>query len=649
MKTFSGVFSALVGLILVWGLLPVLGAAQEADDSPEQQLADMYSPIAYLRTQTRQCGTPPTEGEPYLPLPVDMILNNDRILVRDRLDNDKVIATGPSAQELATYGPDTYMDFPGDPRRPGCTYETDERAWIAEMGLEPTVYAQIVIDEEEDKIVLQYWFYYYFNHWNNTHESDWEGILFMWDDASTVDAALTTNPDRIGYSQHGNGELADWGDAKVTMEDGTHPAVYPAAGSHATFFDNQTYLAWGERNSGFGCDISSPPSTRTPLKAVLIPQEIDPDGDFAWLLYPGRWGERQPGPFNGPVGPYTNTRFQDPWEATDNWRPFSIVVPTSETLGPSMTDAFCTLTTAGSNLLLSAVVRPYITLPLIAVMLTALVYFFRQAWPTFQRAVAIYKANWKLFIGIGLFSIPLGLVFNGIQNFLVNHMPLKFLVEWLDNTGGAALTAVLLVGGIQQLAMVLLIAPAIVVALKAVLTGEQISVVDSYKRALNYVGPVALSVMIGLLVIGPLFLIAIGAPIAIWLAVRGHFFMQGLIFDHAQTSLETYRESFRTVRGKWWKMTFALIVFDVLAVLPGIMIGFGLLTIGRTAVGFANGISSVFYALLIPLSVISVSILYLRNRKEPDQVTEQMLHKIELIKGDNDQSSLSTEPTTVTT
>jgi hypothetical protein len=378
------VTTTFVVLAFVWIALfppdPASAASQRAANAPEQELADLYVPVAYVREQQRACAVPPGGGEPYLPLPVEMVLNNDRVLIRDGATNNEVLAVGPDAAELAAFGPTTYMDFPGDPRRPGCTYETDEHSRISELGLEPTTYAHIVLDTEGQRLVLQYWFFWYFNDWNNTHESDWEMIQLMWDEVSGVEQALQMPPTRVGYSQHGNGELGDWGDDKIELEDGTHPRVYPAAGSHATFFSNETFLAWGERNSGFGCDVSTGPSVRTPLKAILVPHEINPNGKFAWLLYAGRWGERQPGAFNGPLGAGFNSRWIDPWETSDNWRPFSIIVPGSKTLGPSMTEAFCSATEAGSTLLIYSLVYPLVTLAALAVVLGIVGYFFRRSY-----------------------------------------------------------------------------------------------------------------------------------------------------------------------------------------------------------------------------------------------------------------------------
>lgn len=622
-RTVRLLIAMLSVLLVLGGTLPPI-AAQDQPLTPREELAARYVPVAYLREQERACAVPPGGGEPYLPLPVEMVLDNDRVLIRDGANNDEVVAVGPGAVELATYGPTTYMDFPGDPRRPGCTYETDERARIPELDLVPTTYAHIVIDEENERLVLQYWFFWYFNDWNNTHESDWEMIQLMWDTVGTVEEALAQHPDRIGYSQHGNGELGDWGDDKIQLEDETHPLVFPAAGSHATFFSNDTFLAWGERNSGFGCDVSSGPSVRTPLTSVLVPEEIDPQGEFAWLLYEGRWGERQPSAFNGPLGANLNSRWLDPWEASDNWRPFSIVVPGSRSLGPTMTEAFCSATESGSRLLIYAMVYPWATIPAVGIVVAALGYFLRRSFPIFRRAIRLYRHNWKLFLGIGLVALPIGIIFNGLLAFMIDRQPLLFLVRWLDNTAGARLTAVTALGGFQQLAMLLFIAPAVIQAVADLHRGERADILRSYRLASTRTPLIAVTFAILLVLAGLPLVLVIGIPIAIWLVVRWHFFVQELVFNHEATSTGSLRASARLVKGRWWKTFFAVVLFDLLATLPGIIVGFGLLTLGRTAVGFANSVSSVLYAITIPLSVIAVTILYL-DRLEGAPLEEQPL------------------------
>lgn len=109
----------------------------------------------------------------------------------------------------------------------------------------------------------------------------------------------------------------------------------------------------------------------------------------------------------------------------------------------------------------------------------------------------------------------------------------------------------------------------------------------------------------------------IGIPIALWLIVRWQFFVRALIFDKTCSGLQALEYSARLVRRLWWKTLFAVFIFDLLATVPGILVGFGLMTLGRTAVSFANTASSVLYALTIPLSVIAVTIMFLDRRGDP--------------------------------
>ena len=587
---------------------------QEPGVSPEQQLIDLYAPVVYPRAQVRDCAPTPDGGEPYLPLPVELVLGNDQVILRDA-DTRAEIAAGVTAQELATFGPDTYLDFPGNARRPGCTYETDERRFTAEYGFEPTVYARVIIDAEENRMMIQYWFFWYYNDWNNLHEADWEGIVLFWDSVSTVDAALAAPPDRVGYAQHGGGELADWGDAKLSIENGTHPVTYPAAGAHATFYTANTYLGWGENGSGFGCDITTAPNARVEVKAVLIPEEIDPNGEFAWVLWGGRWGEQQPSVFNGVRGPGFNSRWGDPWGATDRWRTSSIVVGAFDSLGPTMTDFFCSVTHRGSQLLIYPIAHPWLLIPMLGGIIGIITLLYLGARNYLKRSLAIYRANWRVFIGIGLVALPIGFIMNAVQRIVIRYDPLAYFIEWFDDTAGARLTAVLALGSVQQLAMLLIISPAVIQAVKDITSGETATVGRSYRLGLEHFWTIAAAVVIMLVVVAIPLLIVIGFPVALWLLIRWQFYNQAIVFDDESHPVRALRISARLVDGHWWRTMAAIFMFDVMAIIPGILVGFGLLTLGRAAVGLANGVSSFFYALIIPLAVIAVTLLYIDRTK----------------------------------
>src|SRR5215213_10752638 len=133
-----------VGLLLSGLASPSSASAQPAD--PAQQLADKYAPVLMLKQQEAACDY---AGEGYFPAAVDWLMSNPDVRFKavgdgDDADNDPVLKTAPTLQDLVTAGPDTYLDFPGDPRNPGCGYEQYFKQKAAELGFRPTIYAKYV-------------------------------------------------------------------------------------------------------------------------------------------------------------------------------------------------------------------------------------------------------------------------------------------------------------------------------------------------------------------------------------------------------------------------------------------------------------------------------------------------------------------------
>src|SRR5215217_3763651 len=94
--------------------------------SAEEQLAQRFAPIVSLKEQGFDCDT---AGEPYLPLPVDIVLNSPDVALKQIAASggraaDQVVKMGPTAQDLAGKDETYYLDFPGKSRQPGCDYET---------------------------------------------------------------------------------------------------------------------------------------------------------------------------------------------------------------------------------------------------------------------------------------------------------------------------------------------------------------------------------------------------------------------------------------------------------------------------------------------------------------------------------------------
>jgi len=95
-------------------------------------------------------------------------------------------------------------------------------------------------------VVLNYLFFYYMNDWRSTfagvndHEADWEQIfvyLAERDDGTYEPAWLAY----ASHDYHGDDSRRRWDDPELTIA-GTHPVVFPGAGSHSAYFVAGEYL-----------------------------------------------------------------------------------------------------------------------------------------------------------------------------------------------------------------------------------------------------------------------------------------------------------------------------------------------------------------------------------------------------------------------
>lgn len=600
--------AGLIVLVVLGALFPGQALGQS---SPAQELADKYAPVTYLRQQEHPCDR---DGEGYFPAPVEAVLGNPDVALKvadtDSSHTDTIITMGPTAQDLAGLDETHYLDFPGNPRRPGCTYEADFKQLAADFDLQPTTYAHIVVDEARDKVVIQYWLWYYFNDWNNLHESDWEMIEVVFD-ASSVEEALTQEPALYAYAQHGGGELADPDSDKLSLEDG-HPVIYPTAGSHASHYDASLFIGWGENGTGFGCDNATGPHNRVPLQAILVPTDPDPDGPFGWVHFAGRWGERQPWEYDGPVNPGARPRWTDPVPELDGWRDSSLTVPDSSFFGPTVTDTFCTLSRQGSLLIMYAdTYSTEIVLGAVAVLILIAMVLVRMRRPIWE-ALALYVRHWRVFIGIGLGAIPIGIVFNLIQIGLSRFGPFDWFLRWFDNTASGTLILSLLIGSFQHLAMLLLVVPALIQAIADIDRGMTPGVFSSYRRAAEHLSEMVAATVITVIVSGLLLATIIGSPLVTWLLVRWQFYPQATILDDAPDGIEALTISARAVRKRWMRTFLNTVLFYVLAFAPGPIIGMILLLAGETSVWGANAVSGVVYAVVIPIAIVGLTVYYQR-------------------------------------
>lgn len=330
-----------------------------------RQLAEKYSPILVVRKHTQQCG----DGEPYLPISVDAVLGRKDVVLR----TPSGTKAAPTARDLAAAGRNSYLDLPGDALRPGCSYEK----WYDQIkgDGQPSIYARVATDSGH--VVVQYWFYYVYNDWNDLHESDWEMIQVQFD-VPTVEQALAAQPALTAYAQHEGSEVARWDDTdKLLRSGGSHPVVYPGQGSHASYYTQAVWLGRGAA-TGFGCDDTNPVGTLVRPAVILLPQQApkDPGDRFAWLAFPGHWGQQEPSFNNGPTGPATKTQWSTPvaWVAQQG-RSGSVSLPAVPTIASK---GFCDMVDHGSTVFVWVLDRPVVSVVVAVLVLVALVWLIRR-------------------------------------------------------------------------------------------------------------------------------------------------------------------------------------------------------------------------------------------------------------------------------
>ena len=257
--------SALLVLLAAVALgFPALASADLAD---ETALAEKYAPVVRIVEQAQSCGY----GEKYGPIDVDLLFDEPTVALRGPWNVTDLVKIGPAADDLDDRF-EYHLDFPGSTLEPGCDYERWTKRLIE--GSDPTVYAHVATEPAEPgKLALQYWLFYTYNEFNNLHEGDWEMIQLNFD-AADARAALDEEPVAVGYSSHEGAERADWGDDKLELVDGTHPVVYPGAGSHANKFTEALYIG-SSAEAGVGCDDTRGPHLELRPDVKTIPSDAD--------------------------------------------------------------------------------------------------------------------------------------------------------------------------------------------------------------------------------------------------------------------------------------------------------------------------------------------------------------------------------------
>lgn len=604
------------------GPLAVGGGTASATGTAATELAQRYSPILVLKEQGKPCDT---HGEAYDPVAVNLVLNRADVILRGP---DGFTLQAPTARDL--YGKDSefFLDFPGNPLRPGCSYER----WFREIsrGKPATVYAHIATQADmPGRLALQYWFYYVFNDWNNKHEGDWEMIQLVFDAASAADA-LRRPPAEVGYSQHAGAQRASWEGPEVERR-GTHPIVYPGSGSHANYYRSALWFGYSAQ-AGVGCDDTRGPSREVDPDVVVVPTApAGPDSRFAWLGYDGRWGRLLRSPNDGPTGPNVKTQWREPitW-MQETWHDTALSVPGGTSLGPSATGFFCGVVATGSRLYLRTLTSPLLVAGvMLALAAVGVALVRRTRWSPgspapidrrraggemFVSAWRIHAAHRRRFLALGAVFVPLGVLAAGVQELLFAHTPFADPrgVEGGDRFVSGA--AALLVGsGLTALIPGVLVAAAVAMSVDGLAHGRSgaLDLGDLRGRLLPLAGATLVILVVVALLATTVVGIVIAAGFLVWQALT----TQACVIEHrsAGSALRRSRELVRRQSGRVLAITAAA---TGIGLATGPIVGLAVLFASSASLGAIDIVSSVVYAVVMPYVSIVLVLLFFDLRRQ---------------------------------
>jgi hypothetical protein len=588
--------------------------------SAEQQLADKYAPVVYLRNQSEPCDK---RGSPYAPIPVEFVFDIETIVLKRHAGGRTTEeARAFDASELYGKGDEYFIDLPGNPKRPGCRYEQDYLARADDYT--PVAYAHIAREEGHEGFALQYWLFYYFNDWNNKHEGDWE-MLQLTFAGPTAQDALEQEPTGVGFSQHGGGERAEWDDDKLS-KDGNHVIAHAAAGANANLYEASIILGRGENGMGFGCDDASRPSRPVELEARLVEEPAGPTSEFAWLAYDGRWGERAPWEFNGPTGPNDKRAWREPFSWQEDLRPSSIRVPTRSTVGPNAVNFFCdAIWVLSTPLFLVYRIPPALLVSGLVVGLAGVLFTTtRTAYrpvvvPPLRRrrrfgqiltaAARLYRRNVWLFVGIGLLFIPAGIIETAMQWLLFLPPFADTIAGFFSSSLAAKAVIALTVGNLASSIVYWFVGVASTAAVARIDAGRQDPLADNARDLVRRLPGLLVARLKALAIVVLLAITVVGLPWAIRQAIRWAFIEESMLLDGAP-SRDALATSARAVDSHWWHAFRCLLVLGLLGYLVGPAIAMALLLASSASVSAINLVSSLVFAAVAPFVAVCQALLY---------------------------------------
>jgi hypothetical protein len=630
-------YSAFALAVIVTVLLLTLNDSslthgQEAVVSAEEELAARHAPVLLI-SALEDCY--PNGG--YDPAAVEIVLDQPANSLFD--DQGQLVTRAPGASDVFDQPRRYYINWPGNPKNPGCGYERRYRELRVDLPV--VAYAHLAREEGVKGVAVQYWFFYFYNDFLNVHEGDWEMIQVVYDEAETPEQALDQEPTRLAYSGHAGGEQASWSDRKVRTE-GSHPVVYVARGSHAAYFESGTYLGVAKAGTVFGCDYAESPFRQVSPEIVLLPDEAGREDPLAWIEYDGMWGEDKGTLYSGPTGPKERGRWDKPISWTNDLRHFSERISSDPVVGLDPLGPVCTVIGWGSQALIWYREHPFVVAGGVIGMVVASASVLGSGIPdrltrTSRRglaqhselrpasirrpgflirprtsgtvawgAIRLYSSRPLLFVGIGAVFIPFAALLGIVQALLGT--------TWLEDRVDTVFMEPVFMAAVSSfgaLVATVTAGAATAAAIGELDAGRKTSALGAYRLVQRRMASVAGANAGSTAVVAGLALTVVGLPLAINRLISWAFVNHEVML-HEANAIGALHSSGAHVSGNWWRCVGILVWVGLLVAIPGPAIAFAFLVFTEPPVTQSvHVVNMALYAgLLLPLSGISSTLLF---------------------------------------
>jgi hypothetical protein len=253
---------------------------------------------------------------------------------------------------------------------------------------------------------------------------------------------------------------------------------------------------------------------------------------------------------------------------------------------------------------------PVLTIGFIIVVIVAIGWLTSYASPSVRPAYRFYRGSLRTFVLVGAVLIPTGAIVAGLQTLIFNIPPVEPFLTIMERFPGIKFTLALALGSVQLMVAVTFVAPALVWAIAELRAGRRPGWRDAFRHGVRYVRPLFVARVRGVARVLVRALTIVGAPWAILQAIRLSYLNQAVVLERVEGRAAIVTSGAVADRNITRTVVTA-VVLNLIVILTGPIVAIVLLlAIPARPIALLNVVSSLLFAVLYPLSIIGMTLLY---------------------------------------